>query len=353
MALLSCLALAGCASRPLLPYSTDTPPLMLVPALQQPEQDARGRFREIFCAVLEARQDNLPDYRPCADALTTVGDEAPGDGRPVHLGLATRPLKALFVPGLGWECFSQWLHSTHPVRQHLRPFGYDMLTIDIAGLDSSAHNAARIRNAVLAAPASAADSARDIVLIGYSKGIVGALTAISQYPEIRDRIAAVVSLAGAVGGSPLAYEYSDAQIKLLRLFPGAACVPDNDRPLRDLQLPQRMTWLADHSLPASIRYYSIATFPHPARISRLLRSGHEELAQVDPRNDGQLIFYNQFIPGSRLVAYLNADHWAAAVPVARTHPAIGAVLLDQNAYPREALFEALLRLIDEDLAAQH
>ena len=51
------LALAACGSKPLVPYSLDTPPLVLVPASQAGVHDQRGRFREIYCAVLEARRD--------------------------------------------------------------------------------------------------------------------------------------------------------------------------------------------------------------------------------------------------------------------------------------------------------
>ena len=39
-----------------------------------------------------------------------------------------------------------------------------------------------------------------LVLIGYSKGTPDILTAIVEYPEIRDSIAAVVAVAGAVAG---------------------------------------------------------------------------------------------------------------------------------------------------------
>jgi len=45
-----------------------------------------------------------------------------------------------------------------------------------------------------------------------------------------------------------------------------------------------------------------------------------------------------------------ADHWALAVPIARTHSTIAALFVTQNAYPREALTEAILRFIEEDLA---
>lgn len=71
---------------------------------------------------------------------------------------------------------------------------------------------------------------------------------------------------------------------------------------------------------------------------------------MDARNDSQLIFYDQFIPNSTLVGYINADHWALAVPIARSHSIISGILVDQNDYPREVLIEALLRFIEEDLA---
>jgi hypothetical protein len=63
-----------------------------------------------------------------------------------------------------------------------------------------------------------------------------------------------------------------------------------------------------------------------------------------------MIFYDQLVPGSTLVGYINADHWALAVPISRSHPSTGAMFVTQNAYPREALTEALLRFIEEDQA---
>ncbi|MCG6874790.1 MAG: hypothetical protein LJE97_06835, partial [Betaproteobacteria bacterium] len=88
----------------------------------------------------------------------------------------------------------------------------------------------------------------------------------------------------------------------------------------------------------------------PERISQILQSSYRKLASVDGRNDSQVIFYDQVIPGSALMAYVNADHWAVAVPIARSHETIGSLFVTQNAYPREALLEATLRLIEEDLA---
>ncbi len=112
-----------------------------------------------------------------------------------------------------------------------------------------------------------------------------------------------------------------------------------------------MAWLAQHPLPGDVHYYSVVTFPAPERISSILESSYKKLSRVDARNDSQVIFYDEVIPGSSLLGYINADHWALAVPIARTHPTVGALFVTQNAYPREALIEAILRFVEEDLAA--
>jgi hypothetical protein len=112
----------------------------------------------------------------------------------------------------------------------------------------------------------------------------------------------------------------------------------------------RKAWLAENALPKDIRYYSLVTFPDPERISALLQPSYSKLSQVDARNDSQLLFYDQVIPGSKLLGYMNADHWALAVPIARSHPALGATFVNHNDFPREALVEALLRFIEEDLS---
>lgn len=347
--LLAAVFLAGCAGKPLLPYSDTATPLMLVPAVQAPAQDRRGRFQEIFCAVLEARQAELPDYMPCDKLLVNPVDPQAQLAQSVNLGHARHPLRLLFVPGLGWDCFAAWLAETQSIPQHLRRFGYDMQLVEIDGFGDSLVNARNIRDAVLALPPGSARA--DTVLLGYSKGAVDMLHAIAVFPEIRSRVVAMVSLAGAVGGSPLANDTSNEELELMRLFPGATCEPVGEGALKELKPSVRQAWLAGHPLPDTLAYYSLITLPEPDRISRMLQASHRKLARVDARNDGQVIFYNQFIPGGFLTAYLNADHLAVAVPIARTHPVIAALLAEYNAFPREAMLEALLRLIDEDIAS--
>jgi hypothetical protein len=62
-----------------------------------------------------------------------------------------------------------------------------------------------------------------------------------------------------------------------------------------------------------------------------------------------VIFYDQVIPGSVLLGYLNADHWAIFVPFNRSHPFIASNFIDKNAFPREVLLEAIVRYVEEDL----
>mgnify|MGYP002713063481 CR=1 FL=1 len=339
-------ALSACSTTPLVPYTTDTPPLVLVPAVDAGVRDERGRFREIFCQILEARKSTLPDYRPCGEALTRVGAEPSGTREEVDLGPSKRRLIAVVVPGVGWDCFANWLELQGSVAAHVRQFGYDQITLTVDSLSGTANNARQIRDAIMQMKLTGTEPR--LVLFGYSKGTPDILQAVVSYPEIRKRVAAVVSVAGAVGGSPLANDASESQLALLTHWPGAKCSRGDGRAIESLRPATRMAWLAQNPLPHDFPYYSLVTYPKPERISSVLRASYNKLSRVDARNDSQMIFYDQVIPGSTLIGYVNADHWALAVPISRSHPFLGSTLVDHNHYPREALVEAILRFVEWD-----
>ncbi len=346
LAVVACGVLGACASPPLEPYTEDSPALALVPVAQAGVMDKRGRFREIFCSILEARGTTLPDYRDCSDALMRVGVEPNGSGKAVELGQAKRRLKAMVVPGVGWDCVSKWLDLKDTVRQHVHQFGYDEGLIQVDALSSTTNNASQIRDAIMAMDSDSSEP--ELVLIGYSKGAPDILEAVVSYPEIRHKIVAVVSVAGAIGGSPLANDATQTQLELLRHWPGAQCENGNGSAIESLRTQVRKTWLAAHSLPPDFPYYSLVSYPNPQRISSILKTSYNKLSQIDARNDGQVLFYDQIIPDSTLLGYVNADHWALAVPVARSHSMLGTTFVDHNDYPREALLEAVLRFLEEE-----
>jgi hypothetical protein len=345
--LLISLLLAACAGKPLVPYTADTPPLVLLPASSAGIDDRRGRFREIVCAVLDDHGRDLAHYRPCEEALTRVGHEPGASGEPVDLGPSRKNLVAALVPGIGWECFESWLDYENEFDNHLELHGFNAYIFAVDGMSGTTNNARQIRDAIIAHSDELQEE--QLVLIGYSKGAPDLLEAVVTYPEIHPYIAAIVSVAGAVGGSPLANNAKESDLGLLKHIPGSECTEGDGHAVESLRPAVRRQWLQDNPLPASIRYYSMVTYPQPDQVSSVLKSTYRKLSAVDSRNDSQVIFYDQVIPGSTLVAYLNADHWAIAVPVAEAHPFIGRHFVDRNEYPRKVVAESILRFIEEDM----
>lgn len=346
------LLLAACTATPFPRTKPEVSvPLMMVPVSSTGVEDKRARFREIFCAVLQSRGESLPDYRSCEQALTRVGVEQQGQGLPVDLGRSGQQLRVILVPGVGWDCFAQWLDLRGSVEQHLGSLGYRYDTLKVEGLSGSAVNANSIRDTLV--EQLSADGQRKTVLIGYSKGAVDILEAVVAYPEIRPYIAAVVSAAGAIGGSPLAEDAKAAHLSLMTAWPGAQCTKGDLGAIESLRPVVRQSWLDAHTLPRDFPYYSLVALPETERISTALLPSYDRLSLVDSRNDGQLLFFDQIIPGSGLLGYLNADHWAVAAPIGRSHEFIGSTAVNQNDFPREAMLEAILRMIEEDLDAGH
>jgi hypothetical protein len=341
------LTAGGCAPAPIVPDDADTIATVFDDASSLQATDGRARFRKIFCAVNADHGQALPDFRPCEEALRKVSPEpfadegiiSPSDQQPL--------LRIYFVQGFGADCFAPMLDDDDPVSQHLGALGHSVEVVPIEGLASTERNARVIRDSVLAAASES--TGKPVVLFGYSKGVADILDALTTYPELTQRVSAVVSLAGAVGGSPLAVDASQWQASLLAKIPGSGC-DESDGGSINAMLPEvRRDWLANHLLPNSVRYYSILAMPEPDKVSKILKATYNKLGKIDYRNDSQILFSDQIIPGSTILGFLNADHWAVAVPIARSRPLVAKSMVNHNEFPREVLNEAIVRLIQQDL----
>jgi dienelactone hydrolase len=127
----------------------------------------------------------------------------------------------MVVLGVGAKCVENFIDFQMTVPDHLARFGHEVDLLEVEALSSCGRNAGIIREAVMGLPDL--KDGRRLVLVGYSKGAPDILEAIATYPELQQRVSAVVSIAGAVGGTPMANTVEQSTLNLLQYFPDAEC----------------------------------------------------------------------------------------------------------------------------------
>lgn len=329
-----------------LDYSDPPQPAMMVPVSLAGVIDDRARFRQIFCALDADHGSKFLIRRSCKDALQQLGGEGRPGLRPIPVQPGDREalLHIVIIPGMFGQCLKKWALPFQDAAAYMRRQGYRVDTIDVEGRSSSARNAATIARALpqLLKPAER------LLIIGYSKGVNDVLETLAQYPAAIPAGSAIVSLAGVVSGTPIA-DHPARLDRIISRIPLPSCGPGDRAGVESVSPRHAIAWLADHSLPADRTYFSVAAFTDDAHISGPLMQTHRQLSTVDARNDGQVLYTDAILPGSHLLGYLNADHWAVALPLARNVPALRPVFAGQNDYPREILLEAIVRSVEERL----
>jgi hypothetical protein len=345
-ALVALAGLAGCQaypSRPAIEASVAAAPAM---AGERAFRDGRARFREVFCAI--ATRDGAAGVEgpACETLLWRLADEPLPAERPRPLPPIDPSLRFFLVTGALSDCFGADALPYREGVERLAAAGVAVGTIRVSGRSGASHNARQIAGVL----ADALEPADRVVLVGYSKGALDILHFLDEFPEVARQVAAVVSLAGPIYGSPLAERGAWFYDHLLSHAFEGRCDP-GDGGLVDSMLPDvRREWLATHPLPAGVAYFSVAAFTTRAHLAWALRPSWRLLAATDIRNDGQVLPGDAVIPGSTLLGYPNADHWGLAIAVEREL----AQLVDRpegNVVPQPALLEAILRQVSETLAA--
>jgi hypothetical protein len=306
--------------------------------------DERARYRGLFCEALGHIGSSQADGA-CDEFLWRLPDE-PVANAPTHpLQSSDHRVQVLIVGGAFGDCFPPASTPFAESVKRLREEGFSIDYISVSGRSSAKLNSEVIAARIAGIPS---EHGRPLILIGYSKGTVDILESLIGYPEAAGKVSAVVSIAGAVNGSPLSGRYARLYHAVFSKLALGSCPAGDGGVLNSLERSRRLTWLADHPLPTHIKYYSMAAFTTAPRLARALGYMQRQLSKIDPRNDGQLLAEDEVIPGSALLGYANADHWAVALRIEDKFPFL-AHRAESHPFPQHALLDSILLLVEEDL----
>ena len=343
---MSLLILCGCAPN-LMEFDVDTPAQTLTFAGAPLIDDQRLRFREIFCRLIDENTEAQKRKIKCEDYLWRLNDEKQGDRLSQPLPMHDPSIRIILVSGAFAECFPAVGAPYQEASARLEKLGYRIDSLVVSGRSSSSYNAAMIAKTVKGLERQPNER---LILLGYSKGATDILHFLVDYQNISEKVTAVLSVAGAINGTPVADKFADTYSRWLKKTSITECAPGDGGVLESLRRSVQFPWLAANPLPQNVQYYSIAAFTNRENVQPGLLITYDLLRQIDPRNDGQLIFYDQIIPGSSLLGYINLDHWAIAVPVKESMESSSWVAASTHPHVRALLFEAMILFLVEKLA---
>ena len=328
--------LVACASAPIAPYAESVPPTVLATIEDAGVRDLRPQYRAATCRRLPA------NAAACDDVLLRL----PGEGAAVAPGSPTglpERYRIAFVPGFLSECFDRYARPFADVQRALTAEGFVVDYFRVPGRGTTAESAAQ-----LALHFTALDGdARPFIVFAYSKGLPDTLDFVARHPAASERIAAIVSVAGAVNGSPLADDLASAYLDLAAAFPLPGCDAGTGAEIHDLRRDVRLDWWRRNRHAVNVPVFALVAAPRPDRVSPATRLTYDRLARQDPRNDGKLLAQDQVVPGGYLLGYANADHWAIAIPLDEALPSWS--LLFRDGVPRPALARAAIEVVAETL----
>ena len=343
---LSLLILCGCAPN-LVEFDVDTPAQTLTFAGAPLIDDQRLRFREIFCRLIDENTEAQKRHITCEDYLWRLNDEKQGDSLSRPLPVHDPSLRIILVCGAFAECFPAMGKPYHDAAVRLEKLGYRIDSLVVSGRSSSSYNAAMIAKTVNGLELQPTER---LILLGYSKGTTDILHFLVDYPNIAEKVTAVLSVAGVINGTPVADKFADTYARWLRKTSVKTCAPGDGGVLESLRRSIQFPWLAANPLPRNVQYFSIVAFTNRENVQPGLLITYDLLRKIDPRNDGQVIFYDQIIPGSSLLGYVNLDHWAIAVPVKESMESASWIAASNHPHVRVLLFEAMILFLVEKLA---
>ena len=353
------LATCGCASIVPLDYRPDDPPGVFLPAKLAGVRDERAQFATMFGRELRA---SLPE----ADVTTWLHGVQPHAATTVNLDVIDRRFAqlrsataVLVVPGLFGDCVDgqsmpfgdgvprpREIGATEAYAQYADLGVHAIRRVPLPGRASSAHNGELLAGEIRAE--AQRSGVERIVIVAYSKGVPDVLHALHRLQQdggVPRKVVALVSVAGVVMGTPIADRFERFYGRFSPRGAVFGCSEADGDELSSITRRERLAWLDAHPPPAGIAYHSVVAYAAAHETALPLRPAQAMLDAIDPRNDGQLLAGDAVLPGSALLATARSDHWDIALPRNRHPDALVRAMTSGRAYPREALFRAMLKWV--------
>ncbi len=171
--------------------------------------------------------------------------------------------------------------------------------------------------------------------------------ALAREPDCAKAVAAFISVAGAIGGSPVADLVPGMAKTWIEKYNLKSCKGDLTAGFKSLSQSTRRAFLSKYPEPV-VPTYSLAAISNKANTSQLLAQTWEIMSAYSNKVDGQLTVEDATVPHSKILGAALADHFAVAVPFETSDESLKAGA-DKNHYPRSALLEAMVRFVVRDL----
>jgi len=255
--------------------------------------------------------------------------------------------------------------SSHPLRG-CSENGQDILAALERGVGLKADTTAATEDPSWTPP-------RDVILMGYSKGMADIITFLVEHPEWRPRIRGVFGWAGAVMGSQVAdgvwesvqgWDVETSVNKLTQLLDwlcpvinlkqGPLSRTEEMRPLdavRDLTTQYRGDFFKKHRqelIDMKVPMFCITGATTVEEVPHFQAAGKLMLDMYDANNDMQLTTQNAQIdiPMGMHIAQLNANHWDMTYSKWPAGTCLGSNQLD-HPFPKHAALKAMIMFSDE------
>lgn len=302
-------------------------------------RDLSTRLTDLFCSVMTKEHPDGTDFAGCNTYL-----EAPPSGPAKEVGPLPANYRILVIPGVLSSCQNN-VQAFQQGQEHLRKA--HGLTVEFLQMpnDSSMANAERIagylREAMRRDP-------RKYIVVTYSKGAADFMEALPYNADVHSAVAAYVTMAGAVGGTPVAESMPAMAQRYVNSLHLGACQGNLAEAFWSLRSDVRKSFLADHpdlALPA----FSLAAVSEPGNTSNMLQENWRVLSAYDKRNDSQLLQSDALVPEGYYLGVARTDHLAVAMGYEYSPDGYIRGALDFNHFPRVSLFEASVRVVIETL----